>query len=309
MKNITLKMFAVLMSVALMTSCLDDDKAPLDPDGSHNVIEFKDPSVPASPAGAIYPVWTAVTEISPSFQFTQEISYSGANANDSDIQLTLAIDPVAIEAYNNQMEEDLHGSLFTMMPDNYYSFDDFSVTIPKGQKTTTISIEVFPDQFDLTKNFALPLRIVSASEGVISANFSVALLAVVVKNPYDGIYTIEGGSIARNSATGPDPNLSGPYVEGLEIALPTIDGNTNGFDPVWKDGSGIAGITGSRLKIDPVTNQVTASATTNPLFKNTPATINQYDPATRTFTLNFDWGAAPNTRVVTGMILKYDRPR
>src|SRR5688500_5182462 len=100
MKNRILKIFVLLLIIAMMTSCLDDDKAPLDPEGSHNVIEFLDPSVPGSPAGSIYPVWTAVTEIQPSFAFQQLISYSGPNANDSDIQLTLAIDPVALQAYN-----------------------------------------------------------------------------------------------------------------------------------------------------------------------------------------------------------------
>ena len=306
-----------MLSVALMTSCLNDDKQPLDPEGTHNVIEFLDPSVPGSPAGSVYPVWTAVTEIAPTFAFEQLISYSGPESHDADIQLTLAIDPVALATYNTQMVNELHGSVYEMMPDHYFSFDDFSVTIPKGQKTAKIGIEVYPDQFDLTKNFALPLRIVSASEGVISSNFSVGLFAVVVKNKYDGVYTIEGGSIFRNSATGPDPALSGPYVEGLEIELATIDGSTNSFEPVWKDGSGIAGITGSRLSVNETTNEVTLSATTNPLFKNTPASINVYNPDPdgdvttddATFTLNFDWGSAPGTRVVTGLVLKYNRPR
>lgn len=310
MKKNIIGLWVAILAVS-MTSCLDDSKYAIDPSSTNNVIEFYDPSVPSSPLGAIYPVWTATTEIVTDFTFSQTINYAGPNDNDKDISLTLAVDQTALDAYNKQMVDELHGGTYTMMPSDYFTFTTTSVTIPKGQRKVDISITVHPNKFDLTKTFALPIRIVSASTGILSAHYSVAILAVVVKNKYDGVYSILGGSITRNSASGPDPVLGGTYVAGLTITLATVNGNTNAFPdvpPLWKDGSGVGGIAGTKLTINESTNGVTVTSG-NATLKNTPATINSYDPATKTFTLNFDWGAAPNTRIVADLKLKYLKSR
>jgi hypothetical protein len=308
MKNNLLKICIAFLGIA-MTGCLDDAKYALDPSGTENIIEFADASIPSNPAGAIYPVYTNTTEIVPSITFEAPISYSGPNKNTKDIQLTLAVDEVALLAYNQQMNEEFSGQgTYQMMPSTYYSFDDFTVTIPKGQTKVNISYTVFPEEFDLTQNFALPIRIVSSSEGTLSAHWSVAILAVVVKNQYDGVYDVIDGYIIRNSGSGPDAVLGGDYVDGLRWELATINGNTCGFDPTWKEGSGIGGIGTPRLVVDAATNNVTVSSTANATLKNTPATINSYDPATKTFVLNFDWGTAPNTRIIS-VTLKYNKPR
>jgi hypothetical protein len=306
MKNNITRICLVLFAI-VWTSCLDDSKYALDPSTSNNIIEFLDSSVPTNPSGAIYPVYTNTTEIVTEYTVDLPVSFSGPNGNSEDIQLTLAVDPAALAAYNKQMEDDLGGSTYTMMPDSYYSFTDVSVTIPKGQTKASVSVTVFPDQFDLTKNFVVPIRIVSASSGIISAHFSVALVAVVVKNEYDGIYDIIDGFITRNSATGPDPVLGGDYVSGLTMELATINGNTCGFAPQWKDGSAVGGVAGTQVVINGT--NITISASGNASMKNTPATINSYDPATKTFTMNFDWGTAPNTRIIGDFKLKYKGPR
>lgn len=307
MKKNLLKIFAVLLGISL-GACLNDTKYALDPSGSKNIIEFFDPSVPSNPAGAIYPVWTSVTEIVPEFEFDQEISFSGPNANSEDIVLTLAVDPLALEAYNQQMVDGLQGSTYEMMPQNYYAFDDFTVTIPKGQTRATISVKVFPGLFDLTKNFALPLRIVSASSGIISAHFSVAILAVVVKNKYDGIYDILGGQVTRLVGGVQDAALGGEYNDGLQMSLATVNGNTVGITPLWKDGSNIGGVTGTQFSIDETTNLVTVSATGNSTLKNIPATINAYNPVDQTFEVSFTW-STPGTREVKNLKIKYNKPR
>lgn len=306
MKNYIFKISVVLLGL-IWTSCLDDSRYALDPSTSNNIIEFLDASVPTNPSGAIYPVYTNTTEIVPEFVLQLPVSFSGPNGNSQDIQLTLAVDPAALEAYNKQMDEELGGSTYTMMPDNYYSFTNTTVTIPKGQTKASVSLSVFPDQFDLTKNFAVPIRIVSASTGILSAHFSVAVIAVVVKNEYDGVYDIIDGSIARNSGSGPDPVLGGDYVDGLTMELATINGNTVGFAPLWKEGSGIGGVAGTQMVINGTA--IVISATGNATMKNTPATINEYDPATRTFTMNFDWGTAPNTRIISNLKIRYKQPR
>ncbi len=308
MKNILVKLYLLVLAIGL-ASCLDDDKAPLDPAGTHNVIEFLDPSVPASPAGAIYPAYASSFVLSPEASFEITLSYSGPNGNDRNIELELGIDPTALEAYNTQMNDDLHGTVYSLMPSENYELGSLSVTIPKGQTKVNLPITVYPEKFDFSKNYAIPLRIVSASSGILSAHYSVAILAIGVRNNYDGIYEIIGGSITRNSATGPDPNLGGDYVEGLTLDLVTLASNKVSIVPVWKEGSGLGGIDGTSLTINEATNQVTVSSTGNATLKNTPGEINEYDPVEKTFTLNFDWGTAPSTRIIADWKLKYVGPR
>lgn len=329
MKKNYIKICTVLAGLSLV-ACLDDDKYALDPDGTHNVIEFIDPSVPNSPAGAIYPLWTTVTELQPNFTFQQTISYSGPNSNDSNIELVVEVDPTALQDYNQQMTDDLHDATYEMMPANYYTFTPTTVTIPKGSNKVDFDILVHPDQFDLSRTFALPLRITSASKGVLSAHYSTAMFVVVVKNLYDGIYHVMGGDIQRNSATGPDPALSGNFVitdDLIFIPFVTINGNTTAFQPTWKDGSGIAGIDGTRVLVDEVNPYVappgftapanarpaTVTSATNPVLQNTGGRLNYYTPDDGTgqelFILNFNWGAGANTRVITDMKPVYDSPR
>ncbi len=218
MKNNIIKILFGFLAVTL-GACLDDDKAPLDPSDSQNVLEFLDPSVPVSPAGAIYPAWVTSFPVSPQATFDQVISYSGAHGNDKDIQVTLAIDPVALDEFNAQMVE-LGSATYEILPEENYDISSMTVTIPKGQTKAKVTITVYPDKFDLSKNFAVPLRIASASSGTVSAHFSVAILATVVKNKYDGVYEIEEGSMVDVT----NPAFTGLYPKTVELR--TVNGNT-----------------------------------------------------------------------------------
>jgi hypothetical protein len=324
---------AVGILAVVLAGCLDDKDYALDPSGAKSVIEFYDNSVPTNPSGAVYPVWTNVTPLVTDTTFNQTVSYSGINGNDKDIELTLAIDQAALDEYNAQrVDEDGNANnTYSLMPASYYEFDDYTVTIPKGQTKVDIQLKVFPNNFDLSKNFALPIRIVSASHGLISAHFSVAMMAVVVKNDYDGIYEIKGGTITRNSGAGPDLTLGGTYVSGLKMPFATINGTSNSFAPLWKDGSGVGGVAGTRVSLNPagVTTDadgytvipVSVTSTGNATLKNTVGQINFYYPVQGSpgagkpaitkakFILNFDWGAAPSTRIVSGLVAEYSAVR
>lgn len=329
MKKNFLRISAVLLGFTLV-ACLDDDKYALDPEGSDNVIEFRDPSVPNSPAGAVYPLWTAVTELQDEFTFTQTISYSGPNSNNKNIEVVVDIDPAALAEYNRQMVDVLHDATYELMPEDYYDFEPITLTIPKGQSSVEFDVTVFPREFDLERSFVLPLRITSATEGILSTHFSAGMFAVVVKNLYDGVYSVKDGEIFRNQAAAPgyDPALSGDFISTIEIPFVTINGNTTSFAPTWKDGSGIAGIDGCRVTVAEGVEYVapagftapagswpaTVTATTNPLVQNTGGRLNYFwwDGATntsKTFVLNFAWGAAPNTRVITNYHLEWDHSR
>lgn len=330
MKNIFSRIFVVLFTV-LLASCLEDDRAALDPEGTQNIIEFLDPSVPSSPAGSIYPAYSTSFLLVPEATYEITLSYSGPRENDKDIQLQLALDPAAISVFNTHMESGLYGSealngtTYELMPEANYSIPTFSVTIPAGKKTAVLPITVYPLEFEFGHNYAIPLKIVSSSHGTLSSNFSTALFALGVRNDYDGVYEIIDGNMFRNGPTGPDPVLGGDYVDGLTMDLVTLSSNSVGIEPLWKDGSGVGGVTGTNLTIDPATNLVTVRSTGNASLKNTPATINQFYPDGLTitdeetgdeikisepvFVLNFDWGTAPSDRKISDLMLRFVGPR
>lgn len=219
MKNNSLKIFIVALAVAL-SGCLDDDKYALDPSGSINIIEFTDISVPISPFGAVHPAYVTSFSVAEEATFNVIISYSGPNSNDKDIELTLAVDPVALEAYNNERAA-TDGTYipYEVLPSNLYSIASMTVTMPKGQTKLSVPVTVYPDQFDLSKKYALPLRITSASHGILSTVYSAAIFGTVVKNRYDGIYSVDGSMV----------DVTTPEFEGLypkTVSLRTVDGST-----------------------------------------------------------------------------------
>jgi hypothetical protein len=238
MKRQLIKICIVSLSL-FFAACLDDDKNPLDPAGSSNVIEFLDIAVPASSQTAVHPLWVVSFGVSPEAEFNLILSSSGANSNDKDIEVTLEVDPLMIDAYNEQ--NDTH---YEVLEDDLYSMASMTVTIPKGSKQVEIPVTVFPDQFDLSVNYALPLRIVSSTSGVISKNFGAALFGTVVKNKFDGEYEILAGDGSMVETT--NPNFVGYYPKN-SIYLSTVNGNTvnysdneYGADHIFYTGTGLS---------------------------------------------------------------------
>ncbi|MGC4036950.1 MAG: DUF1735 domain-containing protein [Chitinophagaceae bacterium] len=223
----------------------------------------------------------------------------------SDITVTLTPNADLVTAYN-----DANGAEYDDMPTDTYTMP-LTITIPANSKEGTGKLSI-----DLTKllsygiQFGLGFTVSSVQGGpsTILDDHKNLLIVANVRNQWDGIYAYGPGStISRNSATGPDPALSGS-TEGLTVELPTTSANTLSYVPVWHGGGGIAGIDGTYLTIDPATNEVTVASAANPVLKNTVGEDNYYDPATKTFHLAFDWGTAPNTRVVKATLV-YQGPR
>lgn len=329
-----IKIFSFAFLCLSLSSCLDEEDPLTDRDTetSPNLIEFYSEDPTESPsAERIYTEVTRTFDIVPEDKFDVVISYSGKNNAPEDIIVDVAVAPEAIQAFNTKVisdareaavigitdpeeaaeaadEAEAAADIYDLMPSELYSFPA-QVTIKKGERRATLPVTVKPGLFDFAFRYGLPLTIKSASSGVVSGNFSTNIYSIGAKNPYDGYYSIEEGStITRNSATGPDPTLSGSTVGNDDIPLVTLSANSLAIEPIWSNGTGVAGIDGTYLTVDPATNLVTVASATNPLLKNTPGAENRYDPATKTFYLAFDWGTAPATRVVK-FVLKYSEPR
>ena len=313
MKNIFKNTAALLFAAIALTSCLKDDTMVLDPEkAGSNIIEFANPveiAVHGSTTAAYtmaYPIIPTATTIPIS------ISYSGVeDVAPEDITVKFAVGSQAvIDQYNTEQNK-----TFVMMPTNLYTISSTNVVILKGRKTGTFTISTPTSQFDLTRSYALPLTITSSSRGIISGNFGTIILNLAAKNAYDGIYKNVSGSIQRY--TNPTTPTIGDALNGTlqynpDVTLKTIDANTVevsglrwGSSTGGAQGSGVAGIDNLQIVVDPVTNLVTMKALGNPTLKNVVGRVNKWDPATKTFTLNFDWNPTAAKREYVNWVITY----
>jgi len=185
MKNILTKIGLFAVAMVTLTSCLDEDPL-FDPDKTENVIEFFDIGLIASP-GSVYPLYVTSFTAAAEVELKILVSYSGAKENTQDINVKFKLDPAALEAYNELEDTD-----YVVLPANLYAIDAMEVTIPKGQRQVEKTIKLFTNDFDFSKNYAIPLTITESSHGIISGNFETAIYAVGAKNKYDGVYKVTG---------------------------------------------------------------------------------------------------------------------
>ena len=305
-KLINLSFLGLALSMGL-TSCLKDDIL-LDPDKTQNVVELVHTSLPQSKIDSDVVGYANSFEAAPSSEFPITVRYTGAHTAPEDIVVTVAIDPTIITTYNTQ-----NGTNFVALPSNLFTFPT-TVTIPKGGKEVVLPVALKTNQFDFTKSYALPLKIESVSNGIISGNFGRALFAVTAKNQYDGIYSVQSGRVQRYTApTSPETtgNLNGPLAGNPNVRLITVGENTVEIAGLqWANGSnsGVAGIDNLQATVDPATNKVTMRSVGNPSLANWVGKDNRYDPATKTFYLAFDWNQTANRREYE-VVLKYVGPR
>jgi hypothetical protein len=278
MKNKILRIYALMLCVFL-ASCLDDDKQPLDPEGAENILEFDNISIPVSPLGAVHPLWAVAFDFSPQEQFDVVISYAGPTSNSRDIELTVEVDPFVLEAYNAEQ-----GTSYQLLPEDFYDFTG-TVTLPKGETKVSLPVTVYPENFDLSLQYALPLRIVSSSSGIISGNWGAAVFATVAKNLYHGTY----------HSTGYFQHPSSPRAIDQNKVLETVSANTNL--------TGLADLGTPFLITVNADNSVTFVDGSFGSYPKGTITVdgvtynNTYDPATKTYYLYYEYigGTGPRT--------------
>lgn len=308
MKNI-IKSISLLLVVASLTSCLKDDSLVLDPAKGHNVIEWANPGQIVV-IGSTYALYTSSYPLGQKATQTMTISYSGPEtAAPEDITVNFAVaDASVITKYNDEQ-----GEGFELMPADAYSFATNSVVLKKGTNKASFDITFDPDKFDLSKSLVLPLKISSVTSGIISGNFGTILLNVAAKNQYDGVYSSVSGFFQRytNPTTKNNDGLTGPMAGNPNVTLTTVNATTVEISNLkWgNNAGGVGGINNLQIVIDPVTNLVSMKALGNATLKNVPGKVNKYDPATKTFTLNFDWNQTATKREVIDYIIKFNAPR
>ena|SRR5688572_682740 len=225
----------------------------------------------------------------------------------SDIQVTLVLDDALITAYNAA-----HGTNYLPLPANAFTLPTLTFTIPKDSKEFTIPITINKLNLDLSKQYALGVKIASISDGLLNDFEKEIVATFLVKNIYDGVYSYVSGLVTRYNSPGVPANdaLSGPLTPSLpDVRFITTGANTVQVAGIqWSGGGGVGGVDPIILTIDPATNLVTATSGANATFANWAGKDNFYDPATKTFTLNWRWNPAGATREYS-VVFRYKGPR
>jgi hypothetical protein len=312
-KNIMLG--SVLLGMTALSSCLKDTVIPpSDPlGGSPSVVGFlgTGDAAYALNGSVLYGQYTfSFAPFADTTGININVAYLGQGTPSQDIVVNLGVDAAALTAYNTNT-----GAGFVLPPTEVYSLPA-SVTIPKGKYNATarLVIKNVP-QFDFSKKYALPVAITSATGSIgVSSNMGKAIYAFGIKNKYDGKYSVTEGFVQRyTNPTTPETggNLNGSVAGNADVSLATVGANEVEITGLqWAKGSnsGVAGIDNLRATIDPTTNLVTMRSLGNTSLANWTGKVNKYDPATKTFTLNFDWNQTTSKREYS-VVLKYKGSR
>lgn len=276
-----------LLALALgvgLTSCLKDQ-------GYTDIIN----AVGAEPVVSIFG-GDAGSNTVISFQLgvTRKVPYSvnlgSPQPLDRDVTVTVGASPDVL-ARLNAARQAAGQPVYTTLPATSYKITPSQVVIKAGQRDANFDVEVtLPANHDLTKAYVIPVGITDAGGAKISANHGFFGIDVKPANIYEGAYQATG------TFTHP---TAGPRAINQAKTLSTIDANTVQADFADLGGSGWK----MWLQVKPDNTVVLI-----PKESANPATIqegeNRYDPATKTFILNYKYDGAGGFRVITERITK-----
>ena len=199
----------------------------------------------------------------------------------------------------------------------------FTITFKPGEYSKSIYVTV-PNATLLNPSllYGLGFTVLTADQGATISTQKSTVVEIGAKNAYDGIYSYVSGFVQRYGGPGPTnpiccDGLTGPYgAANPDIFMATVGAYTVAIpgagqagQMTWSGGvSGIAGIDGVRLVVDPATNLVTSSSLGNATFANFPGYACKYIPSSKSFDLNWRWNPTGSTRDLN-VIFKYKGPR
>jgi hypothetical protein len=197
------------------------------------------------------------------------VNLATADPAPQDLHVTLVQNDTLVTAYNTA-----NGSSY-LVPTAFTVVNPV-VTIPKGSHTGYLHIKFKPIDF-LGSSYALGFTITKVNETgyTVSGNLQNGIVAINIKNQYDGSYHVKGVRV--------HPTL-GPFPFDYNANLNTVNGTT-------VDGNVLADLKEGLTMTINADNTVTLSGDLRTVFPQA-GKVNSYDPATKTFTLNYYYNAA-----------------
>jgi hypothetical protein len=273
MRNKIFKVISFLAAVLLVSSCLKDDIGE-DWTASLKGKMYAEVWNGGFAALALQPVPDAVT-----FKFLVNIASDAAPTQD--ITLTMGVNADAITAYNT-----LKKTNYKLYP--YIEILDKTVTIPAGSRNAYVHVKVWNAHLlNACDNFIAPISITGATGGVIPAdpvNQGSRLMGLPINNPFAGNYKVTGTFVHPTAGT---------RVIDESKTLSTVNCST------VETSIGDLGGSGFLIKVN-ADNTVTIGgelSASQPLLPITGQT-NAYNPATKTFTLNYYYVGSGGNREI-----------
>jgi hypothetical protein len=283
MKRIIKSCLILFASVIGLSSCLEDK-------GYTDIIN----SVGADPIVSIFgdaggSLQTGKFKIDTAVAVTYQVNLGSISPLDKDLALTMGVTTTATDYLKatNAKRIAAGDDAYEILPSSAYTI--VNPVIKAGTRDANFLVNVkLPKTLDFSKEYVIPVGITDASGVKISANLGFMNIFVGgTPNKYDGAY----------SSVGYFSHPTAPRDILRDKTLKTIDKSTSETEfadlgsPMW-------------LKVNKdntvtIIPQGTSAGLAGP-FEQTG--VNKYDPATKTFTLNYQYNVG--TRVITEVIKK-----
>jgi hypothetical protein len=280
MKNKIKVILILLAGLFVMSSCLKDKADYWSTEVAGKM--YATVAVPTLQAMGIKPVADTVN-----FSFLVNIATDALPTKD--IAITMKVDPDAVVAYATRTGK------------NYKAFPNVkivnpSIVIEAGTRNETIKVKIWgADALSACDNFIAAVSIESVSDDIpIASNMKTYLMSLPISNPYEGSYHSTGTFVHPTS---------GSRVIDEDKTLSTVDCKTvsTTIGDLGDQGDYKAVFT---VNADYTVTISGAQSSSQPL-KVGAGWVNKYDPATKTFTVNYYYeGSGGNREIHEVLVIK-----
>lgn len=171
--------YILAIAVVSLTSCLKD-KPNTDFSSIGTVIELPYAGLQYFSRDAVTDAPDADGKIAKAFG----INIASAKPLSTDTKYTIAVDNALLTAYNATPGVPV---IYDVMPTDAYTIDKLAGTIKAGQRLDSVHIVFDKTKLDPSKSYLLPIKLVSATNGVVSGNFN-AHYYHFIGNDFAGTY-------------------------------------------------------------------------------------------------------------------------
>lgn len=223
MKKILINSFLFLSVILAFTAC---EKAEIKDGGGKTLVKF----VEGGETPVVLPLNTA-----PAAEEVQLFEIGKDAKNQGDLNTATSVTVTNTQAYLDAYNDSNHTE-FELLPADSYTFtaasgvsvsgNTWTVNLAPGEFVKGIAITLDKSKLDLSKSYAFGLQITGSTVGSVSAAGGISIVNIIIKNKYDGSYTVTGSmtDAANGGLTGSFPMTYHLVTTGASSVI--------GLDPV-----------------------------------------------------------------------------
>lgn len=225
------------------------------------------------------------TDVADTVNFT--VNAAGADPVSKDVAITIGVDTKAL--LDNFASDSIN---YLVLPDSTFKIINKTATIKAGGRVANFAIVFYPNKFNATKSFNLPITVTDPQGYTVSANYG-HIYFHAIGNAIAGSYTRSYSRWNSTSATGAPTTTGTATVTFVPDNTSTVEvqsgyGTQNGFNARYKI-SFTTSANGTLSNFNVVINpdDVNSNFTPNTITLVTPASIILADPVTGHYKFSF----------------------